>query len=181
MKRNLILGLFVLGTLLNASNSFAVESLKGNWSLGLYSALNHSEIETYESDSILISGSLGYFLTDHIEINFSPTFATNETEGAEVNLYNYLGSVIYNFYGSGWQTVPYVGLQTGMTSADFKYEDDSYSDTRFSLGWMAGLKVFLTENLSLDVEFNYMVAIDLFEDLKMSTIFIGFTWYLGGN
>jgi hypothetical protein len=102
MKRNLInltlAGLFVLAMLLTAGNSFAVDSLKGNWSLGLYSALNHSEVETaaaetYESDSKILNASLGYFLTDHIEISFSPTFATNETEGAEMSLNDYFGSL----------------------------------------------------------------------------------------
>jgi opacity protein-like surface antigen len=190
MKQKLInfslMGLFVLVMLLNAGNSFAVDSLKGCWSLGLYSALNHSEVETaaadtYKSDSKILNASLGYYLTDHVQINFSPTFATNETEGAEISLNNYFGSLQYNFYRSGWQAVPYVGFQAGMTSIDFKYEDDSYSDTGYSFGFMGGLKAFLTENLSLDIEYNWLWAPDLTADLTMSTIFIGFTWYFGGN
>ena len=190
MKRNQNLlglaGLFFMVMLLNTGNSFAVDSLKGNWSLGLYSALNHSEVETasgetYESDSKILNASLGYFFTDHLEISFSPTFATNETEGAEMSLYNYFGSLIYNFYDTGWQAIPYVGLQAGMTSVDIKYEDDSYNDTGISFGFMGGVKVFLTENFSLDVEYNWLYTPDLTADLTMSTIFLGFTWYFGGN
>ena len=190
MKRNLInlilAGLFVFLILLSAGNSFAIDSLKGSWSLGLYSALNHSEIETmngdtYDSDSKILNASLGYFLTDHIEISFSPTYATNKTEGAEMTLYNYFGSLKYNFYGKGWQAVPYIGFQAGMTGVDIEYEDDSYDDTDYSFGFMGGLKAFLTENLSLDIEYNWLYTPDLMADLTMSTVFIGFTWYFGGN
>ena len=72
----------VLTAFLNPTQTLAVESLKGTWSLGIYSALNHSEIETaepatYESDSVIFNGSLGYFLTDHIELNFSATYGSN--------------------------------------------------------------------------------------------------------
>jgi opacity protein-like surface antigen len=68
-----------------------------------------------------------------------------------------------------------------MTGIDIKYEDDSYSDTGYSFGYMGGLKVFLTENLSLDIEYNWLITPDLWTDLTMSTIFIGFTWYFGGK
>ena len=137
--------------------------------------------DTYDSDSKILNASLGYFLTDHIEISFSPTYASNKTEGNEMTLYNYFGTLKYNFYGSGWQAVPYVGLQAGMTGIDIEFEDDSYDDTSYSFGFMGGLKAFLTENLSLDIEYNWLYTPKLAADMTMSTIFIGFTWYFGGN
>ena len=74
-----------------------------------------------------------------------------------------------------------MGLQAGMTGIDIEFEDDSYDDTSYSFGFMGGLKAFLTENLSLDIEYNWLYTPKLVADMTMSTIFIGFTWYFGGN
>ena len=99
----------------------------------------------------------------------------------------------YNFYKDGWQAIPYVGLQGGITSFKLKYTDDSdeeedfeddsdsYEDTSKSFGFIGGIKVFLSENLSLDVEYNWLYSPDLAADLTMSTVFVGFKWYFGGD
>jgi hypothetical protein len=41
--------------------------------------------------------------------------------------------------------------------------------------------LFLTENLSLDVEYNWLWSPDIIADLTKSTVFVGFKWYFGGN
>ena len=196
MKRKLIIlccvGMLTIIMLSKTNNAYAIEGLKGNWSLGIYAALNNSTVETlgsdtYESNSTIVNASLGYFLTDHVELNFSPTMARNKTESFEMSFNNYFGNVKYNFYGSNWQAVPYIGLQGGVTKIDLKYEDEnpdnsvSYDDTSYSFGFMGGIKVFLTENLSLDVEYNWLWSPDIIADLTMSTVFVGFKWYFGGN
>jgi len=181
-------------------NADAVEDLKGEWSLGIYAALNNSEIETMESDTYefsftVLNASIGYFLTDHIEINFSPTIAHADAEGTEANLNNYFGNIKYNFYGNHWQALPYVGLQGGLTKAHIEYQSaevdpitalsvettESYDDTSLSFGFMGGIKVFLSENLSLDVEYNWLYSPDLVADLTMTTVYVGLKWYFGGD
>ena len=201
MKRKLMLlcwvGMLALMILPQVPAAHAIEGLKGSWSLGLYSALNQSEIDTwggtYEFSFTVVNASIGYFLTDHLELNFSPTIARAEAEDMEMSLTNYFGNIKYNFYGDKWQAVPYVGLQGGATSINVEYTEtsdeggvlednsESYDDTSYSFGFIGGIKVFLSENLSLDVEYNWLYSPDLVADLTMSTVFVGLKWYFGGD
>jgi len=181
-----LISIFVTVIFLLAGNAFAVDSLKGRGSLGAFLTGQRTEIgyegDTFESNQTIFQGSLGYFVTDHVEINFAPTIIGIEVEGEDSTLYSYFGNVKYNFYNAGWTVIPYIGLQAGISGVE--YDDDS--DSNFAYGGMGGLKIFVTEDLSLDLELNYlMTEFDIGDDetVDMDTLalFLGFKYYFGGK
>jgi len=183
---------FMVLPLLWVRNSYAVESLKGRGSIG--AALSYQSavftVGSYESETNTTSlqGSIGYFVTDHLEVNFAPVMSASESEAgsssSESTSYSYFGNLKYNFYQRGSTTVPFVGLQAGITG----YESDGDTDSAFSYGGMVGVKFFLTEDISLNLELNYLQT--TFEaqypatqdtEYEVSSFFAGFSYYFGGE
>ena len=76
--------------------------------------------------------------------------------------------------------MPYVGLQAGISGMTYGDEDDS----NLGYGFMGGVKMFLNEDLSLDIELNYFMAeMEVFgytADVETTSVFIGFKYYFGG-
>lgn len=182
------IGLFLAMALLPASHALAVDSLKGRGSLGAALSLNHQEYDTgsstFETDFLTINASLGYFFTDHIEVNFSPFFTSTESDSGSGDTstsiyYSYLGNVKFNFYGEGSTIIPYIGLQGGISGYD---SGDDNNDQNFGYGGMGGLKVFFNESVSMNFELNYMqTEYDEDQTQKDMRFFVGFTYYFGGN
>lgn len=178
-----LVSVLLLVPFLLAGNALAVDSLQGRGSLGLSLTIQHTEIDysgdTGEADTRFIIGSLGYFVTDNIEINFAPTVIYIEAEGEEVTMYSYFGNVKYNFFSSGQTAVPYLGLQAGISGAEYGGD----SDSNFAYGGMAGVKFFLTEDLSFDAEVNYLKTEfdvdDTTVDMDNLGLFLGFKYYFG--
>lgn len=181
-------GLFLAIAFLSASQALAIDSLKGRGSLGAAVSLNHQESEfgnsTTETDYLTVNASLGYFFTDHIEINFSPFITSMESDSGNGNettsiYYSYLGNLKFNFYGEGWTVVPYIGVQGGISGYD---AGDNNSDDNFGYGGMGGLKIFFNESVSMNLELNYMqTEFDEDQTQKDTRFFVGFTYYFGGK
>lgn len=180
--------LFLALAVLPASQALAVDSLKGRGSLGAAVSLNHQEYDTggstSETDYLTINASLGYFFTDHIEINFSPYFTSTESDSGDGNtstsiIYSYSANMKFNFYGEGWTVVPYIGVQGGISGYD---SGDDNNDQNFGYGGMGGLKVFFNESVSMNFELNYLQT-EYDEDIsrKDTRFFVGFTYYFGGK
>jgi opacity protein-like surface antigen len=168
-----------------ANNAYAVESLKGKGSLaGLVSFQNLEYSNGYDSeiDMTNIQAAIGHFFTDNLEVNFAPMIMRIEPEGADdVLLYNYFVNLKYNFYQEGATTIPYLGVQTGITGYEAAGDDDS----DLSYGAMGGVKFFVSEEVSVNLELNYLkttfdadVGGDI--DLDVTSLFVGLSWYFGG-
>ena len=170
-----------------AKNTYAVESMKGKGSLAASLSYQHQETSFGDSDSetdtTSLMGSLGYFLSDHLEVNFAPMIMIlDPDQGDKYTLYSYFGNLKVNFYQKGWIAVPYVGVQAGVTG----YESGDDDDSSFSYGALGGIKLFVTEDVSLNLELNYLhTTFDADDggddtDLDVTSFFVGFSWYFGG-
>jgi len=175
---------------------WAVESLKGRGSLGAAVSIGHdsfsSDGETLqETDSGMVMGSLGYFFTDHFEINYAPMITYRETtsnwsdeeEKSDSTMYSHLLNLKYNFYGKGWKLIPYLGIQGGFAG----FTSDDRSDSAFSYGGMGGAKVFVSEDVSINLELNHIITQYPGEDnepdsdFASTTFLLGLTFYFGGG
>ena len=165
-------------TLILPNNSQAVESLAGKGKVS--TSLSYSYIDIEDADDPVevtnFLGEFGYFVTDHIEINFSPLVTSVDTGDSDSTIYSVFVNGKYNFYKRGWNSVPYAGLQAGITGVD----TEGYDDSTFSFGGMAGFKQFLTESISFNLEGNYMYYEVENTDVNQFSLFLGFTWYFGG-
>ena len=148
-----------------------------------YQNIDLSNDDDYEYALWSLAGAVGYFFTDHFEVNLAPIiFMIDPDEGDETTTYSVLGNAKYNFYQEGWTVVPYLGVQAGVSG----YEREGDDDSAFSYGGMAGTKVFVTEDVSLNFELNYLYTQfdedDGGNELDSTTIsfFVGFAWYFGG-
>lgn len=170
-----------------AKNTYAVESMKGKGSLAASLSYQHQETSLDDSDSetdtTSFMGSLGYFFNDHLEVNFAPMIMiVDPDEGDTYTLYSYFGNLKINFYQKGWTAVPYVGVQAGVTGYELGDDDDN----AFSYGALGGIKLFVTEDVSLNLELNYLhTTFDADDggddlDLDVTSFFVGFSWYFGG-
>lgn len=169
-----VVAVFMLSSLIWANNTYAVDSLKGKGILGAAVTISHTEMDEDEFDMWAIWFAGGYFFTDHIEVNITPRIMYMESDAYETTTYSVLANLKYNFFKKGWTTIPYVGLQAGVAG----YEADDDSDSAFSYGGMAGLKFFLTEDISLNIEGNYLRTTYDDDDHRTSVLF-GFTFYFG--
>ena len=165
-----VVAVFMLSSLIWANNTYAVDSLKGKGIFGSAVTISHTdEVDWWD---IWVAG--GYFFTDHIEVNITPRIMYMESDAYETTTYSVLANLKYNFFKKGWTTIPYVGLQAGVSS----YEADDDSDSAFSYGGMAGLKFFFTEDISLNLEGNYLrTTSDIDED--QTSVLLGLTFYFG--
>jgi len=191
MRRNsglifTVIAVFTVVPFFWAKTTYAVESLGGKGSLAAsvsYQNLEYSNGTDYETDTYRVQASIGYFLSDHFEVNFAPMISIDDPdEGDDTIYYSYFGNLKWNLYQKGWTVIPFVGVQAGVTGYDREGEDDS----AFSYGWMGGAKFFLSEDVSLNLELNYLhTTFDADDggddlDLDVTNFFVGFSWYFGG-
>ena len=184
-KTKLIITLiFTMLFFLTTGSVYAIDSLQGRGSVGASITLQKTEI-SYEGDSVssdqrIIQGSIGRFLTDNVEVNFAPMIISIDADGEEMSVYSYFGNVKFNFITEGQTAVPYAGLQAGISGVAYGDEDDS----SLGYGFMGGIKMFLNEDLSLDIELNYLMAElevgDVTADVATTSVFVGFKYYFGG-
>jgi hypothetical protein len=122
------------------------------------------------------SGSVGYLVTRQIQLGVSG-IAMGSSNSTSVSAFFGLGQFKYNFAFDKAQTVvPYLGAQLG-----FLGYSNHTSDTGFSYGALGGLKFFVSEKTSLNLEANYLhteisnVGVDNIQFL------VGFSVYFGGK
>ncbi len=112
-----------------------------------------------------LSGSLGYFVTDAVEVSGKALGAWIDVMGTKLDAYGLGADVKYHWNTTG-MTVPYVGAQVNYLHG--KTDDSSISGLSGSAdgmlwGPMLGAKFFLNDTTILFVEYQY----DLFTgDIK---------------
>jgi outer membrane protein W len=135
---------------------------KGSTEVYLSGNLIHSEVKVEDTkakvDQISYLVGAGYFLTDAIQVGLSHLGSITEGkngESAKLTTMTYDLFAKYYFYSKGQTFAPYVGIQGGWVQYDLNVGADKYSKGVGNYGAMAGLKFFLTENITFNTELNY--------------------------
>lgn len=136
-----------------------------------YGTINKSETDTFGG---LIRLGYGYFLTDEIQvgatasesISSSKPYKQGTPESFVTNTFQTSvdATVKYHFLQLTRRqipVVPYIGAQLGYVNYhlkqknEFNKQQEEYDANTFGIGGMGGLKIFVTENLAVNAEFNY--------------------------
>jgi opacity protein-like surface antigen len=165
---------------------------------GEYRSPSGATYQKSETDSLsgIIRVGYGYFLTDALEIGGSAQetitstkmFAAGANEVFPVDTYTFnLDAFLkYHFIKKGWVVVPFVGVQGGWVNLYQKQTDTvggnktsiEKTGNAGSIGGMAGAKIFVTENVAVNAEFNYRHYGVEFKDLPTVKSDV-FSWLLG--
>jgi opacity protein-like surface antigen len=104
----------------------------------------------------LLSGALGYFVSDEVEFSAKSTWAWLKASGEKLNLYGIGFDAKYHFQPSN-STVPYVGAQWVYLNGKVSGDTLSVSGKASGQMWgpLAGIKFFVTDSTILFVEYQY--------------------------
>lgn len=144
----------------------------------LSAQISVSTISTDDFDVTLTSiwGAFGYFVSDALQVGGSLTTMTVSTDAADAGQSFIEGFVKYHF-NTKEKAVPYVGAMLGTVTL---YTDNE-SGSGVTFGAMAGVKYFMSEDLSVNGEYSirhYTVTIagtDI--SSTTSTAMIGLSYY----
>ena len=136
-----------------------------------FGTVNKSETDTLSG---IIRLGYGYFLTDEIQIGATASESissskpykqgTPESFVTETFQTSIDANIKYHFLQLTKKqipVVPYIGAQLGYVNYhlkqknDFNKQQEEYDANALGAGGMAGLKIFVTENMAINTEFNY--------------------------
>lgn len=165
MNKKIVAIVFVLALVFVLAGTASAAVKQGDKELSFSGA--YADIAT-KSDSdfdlgcvkaTLLSGALGYFVSDEVEFSAKSTWAWLKASGEKLDLYGIGFDAKYHFQPSS-STVPYIGAQwvylNGRVSGDGSVID--VSDTKASgqmYGPLAGIKFFVTNSTILFVEYQH--------------------------
>ena len=113
----------------------------------------------------MVNMTFGYFMTD--EVQLSGNLMLMEAEGMKSMAFE--GQGRYHFILEGQEYVPYVGAQLGT----FNMDSDYGSESAMSYGFLGGAKYFISEDLSLNLEYNYKNVMYDSGDITITTLTVG--------
>jgi len=146
----------------------------GMMELGIQGTYTQTKVEGNDFKFYLGMVNFGYFFTPQIQVGVMGLLG-GTLDGDNQKVYGASGQLKYNFSSNKAQTmIPYLGVQAGIYGTS-----NGSSESAFSYGGMGGLKFFLSENTSLNLEINYQrtklasTDIDIFQGL------VGVSFYFG--
>ncbi len=145
---------------------------EGDAEVSIFGSVSTIDVEGSTSDQITAQVLGGVFVTDEVEVGGSfLTIGTFSDAGdASVEIVNGFAKLHFN---PAEDTVPYVGGQAGVVSVTA----GDFSDNGTSIGFMAGVKIFATEDLSYNIEFNWQET-EIFDvDATSTTLLVGVSVY----
>ncbi|MEW5802488.1 MAG: hypothetical protein AB1847_10355 [bacterium] len=131
-------------------------------------------------------GTFGYFVSPEIGLNFNlAIMGSPEEDGGKI--ITPLGQIRYYFYKKGQTIIPYLGGQIGFRfyeektvteswegDGTYEKETEKKTDTKFCSGGMGGIKFFLNEDVSVNLEANYQTdGTGIFQLLAGISYFFG--------
>jgi hypothetical protein len=160
MRKRIVAFVFVLALVFVLAGTASAAVKQGDKELafsGAYADLAPGPDSDYGSvKAALLSGSLGYFVSDEVELSAKGTGAWLKANDDKLNLYGIGGDIKYHFQPSG-MTVPYIGAQWnylhGKASGDTLSIGGTANGTMY--GPLAGVKFFMSESTILFVEYQY--------------------------
>jgi opacity protein-like surface antigen len=100
-----------------------------------------------------ILASFGYFTTKALQVGGSVAMQGLKSDDAETSFTFLEGFVKYHF-NTDTATVPYVGALLGTVNVKFSGGGTSETSSGTTMGAMAGVKFYRTEDLSINAEYN---------------------------
>jgi opacity protein-like surface antigen len=159
MRKRIVAFVFVLALVLVLAGTASAAVKQGDKELsfsGAYADLAASSDSGLGSVKVnLLSGSLGYFVSDEVELSAKGTGAWLKVSDEKLNLYGVGGDIKYHFQPSN-STVPYVGAQWNYLHGTASFTE--VLDTKANgamYGPLAGVKFFVTDSTILFVEYQY--------------------------
>jgi hypothetical protein len=150
-------------------SSFAAKGtteLGGTVSYSSITFVSRGESADNATTTLTIAPQVGYFVTDGLEIGFSPgisfflfpqgfTSMGSTDTGMKSYVIQLWGTVAYNFHTSGRTIFPFIEAQGGYTASDEWLYGDRVSG--FSYGVKGGIKVVAVEHLLINISVQYNV------------------------
>jgi len=174
MKPFMILAVVCLFLAAAATTSFAkIEKLEGQKAISANANLQWMDTGGADSASRILTVGFSYFPKDFLETKGNLAIMNMEVAGEDGTIYSLLGQVNYNFFRPSSLIVPYAGVQLGFSG----YDIGDFDDTAFSFGLQGGAKFFVSEDLSINGELNYMVTTTDPDDVKTTSLLVGLSYY----
>jgi opacity protein-like surface antigen len=118
--------------------------------------------------------NFGYFFTPQLQIGLMGLVG-GTMDGSSDKIYGGSGQFRFNFSFNKAQTVvPYLGVQTGIYGTS-----NGKSESAFAYGGMAGLKFFMSEKTSLNLEGNWQRTKVASTDIDVFQGLVGVSFYFG--
>jgi opacity protein-like surface antigen len=169
MKR-VFLALALMGLL--CSSAFATEAIKqGRGKLSVSGSASFQR-NTSEVDMLILATEVGYFVVDDLEVAVKAMGMVAEADGMDMTMMSGLLSMKYHVDTES-PVVPYVGPQVALVYIDYGIGDD----TEFGWGGFAGMDFFVTENVSLFVEYNLLLTEGMGQDLTQHALNFGMSLF----
>ena len=154
MRRMLMLTVVLALILIGTTNAAVKE---GDTEVSLYGSFQNLNIEGGGSvDTTEIAGSLGYFVTDELELSVVGAWMDISSDVLDMTSWGLGGNAKYHFMTDS-TTVPYVGGQILFEHADGSIFGISGSADGYLYGPLVGAKFFMNESASLFVEYQYQL------------------------
>ncbi len=195
MKKLIVLAVATLVAVCMAVPAFAVESKVGKGSSELSAFANITGTtssvdgkETSKSTTTMVQLGYAYFLTDAFSLGASilgvgnsTTPTGGDTTSTTVTYVQLDGK--FHFYSKGQTVIPYVGLSVGATAISSQSKGFTDSASGSMVAGRGGLKFFVSETTSLNLElavdqYSYQFAGSSTTTTNQDTIFsVGFSTY----
>jgi len=172
MKKVFLLALMILFSMVSISYA-QIEAGTKEFGVAISYTIPEEGDNTYTA-----MANFGYFITPKLQLGISG-FTLGGTDYSSDGVF---GTVKYHFYSKGQTVVPYIGAQAGMFAIS-----NGVSYTSFSYGGMGGLKFFVREDTSINLEANYLrysseVQVGratIEQDTSQLQLLVGLSFYFG--
>ncbi len=161
MKKILFFSLLALFLFSLTANIAFAGTKAGSTELGLNASITNLSIDSDDDDDediqmFLGTVTAGYFITDQIQLGGSFMGNRMDYGDSDSTTYDLSAQAKYHFSSSDQTIVPYVGIQGGYYTRTYDSGDGDESESDgYSYGALGGLKFFVTESTTLNLELNY--------------------------
>lgn len=174
MNKTISLICICLFIIVSASTSFAkIQKLEGQKAISANANLSWLDTGDDTSGNRTLTFGFSYFPKDFLEAKGNLLIMNMDAGDDDITIFSILGQCNYLFFKANSNIVPYAGVQLGFSGYDFGDEDD----TSISYGVQGGAKFFLSEDLSLNAELNYLVTTIDPDDVKNTSLLVGLSYY----
>lgn len=152
--------------------------------ISISSSSASAEGTTVDTTTSSILGSFGYFTTKNVQLGGTifNTESSSTSGGSTVELgTSFLEAFVKYHFNPDTTTVPYIGALLGTVSIKVSTGDTTETGSGTTIGAMAGIKFFMSEDLSINAEYNirnYTVSIGGLDlSTTTGTALLGLSYY----